>query len=642
MDDFANWYAENARCLETALARLRDRLQALIETPDQLAPGRDAPPVTGEVPPALTLLARRLGLTPFEQDVLFLAVAPELDTRIGGLCARAQDDPERPFPTFALALALFAEPAWEALAPHRPLRFWRLLEMEPAGRDPLLRSPFRADERIVNFIKGLNHLDGRLAPLLSDLPDAGPAEGLPSAQRAGLDGVVRHLRELTRPRALPIIHLLGPDAADREVLARHAAAALGLHLYRLPVELLPTTAADLEALARLWQRECLLWRVSLYLRAGSEPGPAGLIDRFLDSCSGVVFLDSEAGAASNRTAIALDAARPTAAEQRAAWTELLKPDGGDFPGRLAAQFDLGLTDIRQLVRTAHDGAAGSDLELRLWEACLDRTRPRLGTLAQRLQPSAGWDDLVLPAVEHGLLRQIAGQVRGRATVYDDWGFRRKMSRGTGITVLFAGESGTGKTMAAEVLANDLHLPLYRIDLSAVVNKYIGETEKNLRRLFDAAEGGGAILFFDEADALFGKRSEVKDSHDRFANIEIDYLLQRMEAYRGLAILATNRKAALDPAFLRRLRFVLTFPFPGPEQRKAIWQRVFPAEVPRDGLDYGRLARLNLTGGSIHNIALNAAFLAANAGASVTMPLLFEAARGEFRKLDRPVSDADFG
>jgi SpoVK/Ycf46/Vps4 family AAA+-type ATPase len=207
-------------------------------------------------------------------------------------------------------------------------------------------------------------------------------------------------------------------------------------------------------------------------------------------------------------------------------------------------------------------------------------------------------------------------------------------------VLFTGEPGTGKTMAAEVIARELDLLLYKIDLSAVVSKYIGETEKSLRRLFDAAEDGGAILFFDEADALFGKRSEVKDSHDRYANIEINYLLQRMEAYRGLAILATNMKGALDNAFLRRLRFVVNFPFPGPTERLAIWQKVFPEQTPLATIDFQRLAKLNLTGGSIHNIALHAAFLAAQGGGRVTMQHLLEAARTELRKLEKPINEAE--
>jgi len=196
-------------------------------------------------------------------------------------------------------------------------------------------------------------------------------------------------------------------------------------------------------------------------------------------------------------------------------------------------------------------------------------------------------------------------------------------------------------MAAEVLANDLELDLYRIDLSAVVSKYIGETEKNLKKVFDSMEGSGAILFFDEADALFGKRSEVKDSHDRYANIEVNYLLQRMEAYSGLAILATNMKSALDKAFTRRLRFVVSFPFPGIAERKTIWEKAFPEKVPTKDLDYDRLARINLNGGSINNIVLNAAFQAAKAESPVEMPLILRSARDEFLKQEMPVNEGDF-
>jgi SpoVK/Ycf46/Vps4 family AAA+-type ATPase len=236
---------------------------------------------------------------------------------------------------------------------------------------------------------------------------------------------------------------------------------------------------------------------------------------------------------------------------------------------------------------------------------------------------------------------LTDQVDQRARVYEEWGFARKLIRGIGITALFIGESGTGKTLAAEVIAHELRLDLFRIDLSAVVSKYIGETEKNLRRLFDAAEDGGCILFFDEADALFGKRSEVKDSHDRYANIEVNYLLQRMEAFRGLAILATNRGNALDVAFQRRIRFRVKFPHPDRPHRQQIWERAFPEETPVEGLDYDRLARLDLTGGCIRNVAVNAAFLAAHRGTPVIMPLVLAAARAEFAKADRPINEADF-
>jgi len=240
----------------------------------------------------------------------------------------------------------------------------------------------------------------------------------------------------------------------------------------------------------------------------------------------------------------------------------------------------------------------------------------------------------------GLMRGVIGHVRERYRVYDEWGFADRLSRGLGISVLFAGESGTGKTLAAEVLASELRLDLYRIDLSAVVSKYIGETEKNLRRVFDAAEDSGAILLFDEADALFGKRSEVKDSHDRYANLEISYLLQRMEAYRGLAILTTNMRHAIDTAFMRRIRFVVDFPFPDVAERARIWERVLPPDTPRAGLDPLRLAQLGVAGGVIRNIAMHAAFLAADAAEPVRMSHLLAAARTEYAKLERPLGRAE--
>jgi SpoVK/Ycf46/Vps4 family AAA+-type ATPase len=248
----------------------------------------------------------------------------------------------------------------------------------------------------------------------------------------------------------------------------------------------------------------------------------------------------------------------------------------------------------------------------------------------------------VPELQRQVLRDIAIHVKQRATVYETWGFATKGTRGLGISALFAGGSGTGKTMAAEVLANELRLDLYRIDLSQVVSKYIGETEKNLRRVFDAAEESGAILLFDEADALFGKRSEIRDSHDRYANIEVSYLLQRMEAYRGLAILTTNFKSALDTAFLRRIRFTVQFPFPDAAQRAEIWRRIFPATTPTRDLDCAKLARLNVTGGNIRNIALNAAFLAADAGEPVQMKHILRAARSEYLKLEKSLTEAEIG
>lgn len=603
-----------------------------------------------EPPPAMVLLARRLGLSPFEQRVLLLAAAMELDTRIAGMCARAQGDPSRPHPTFALALTLFDEAAWDAMSPERPLRYWRLLEINQPGAQPLTTSALRADERIVSYLKGLNYLDDRLTPLLVPLdPEAGAKGDLPPSQRAVVDKIDHHLRSGANGGRPLVVQLLGPDGASKQLVAAHSAAGLGLELFRLPAVLLPAESSELETLARLWQRESLLLPVALYLDAAELDESATdkqPLPRFLTRTRTLVFLatrDMRPGL--ERTSLVVDVAKPTPAEQQQIWQEALAPESTASPPSLAGQFNLSSATIRRIVRLAAedppDDGEPSDLRERLWDACLMHTRPQLDVLAQRIDVKATWDDIVLPEEQRSLLQQIADQVAQRSRVYDDWGFRRRMNRGLGITALFAGESGTGKTMAAEVLAQHLRLNLYRIDLSGVVSKYIGETEKNLRRLFDAAEDGGAILFFDEADALFGKRSEVKDSHDRYANIEINYLLQRMEAYRGLAILATNMKSALDKAFVRRLRFMLDFPFPGEADRKAIWQRAFPPEVPLNGLDWDRLARLNLTGGSIHNVALNSAFRAAHQESEVTMPLVLDTARAEMKKMDRPVHEAMF-
>jgi hypothetical protein len=600
-------------------------------------------------PPALVLLGQRLGLSRFEQEVLLLCAATELDTSLPALCADAQHDPSRAYPTFALALVLFGDATWDVLSPHRPLRSWRLIEISQHPAQPLTASALRADERILNYLKGLNYLDDRLEALVTPLDMPVDCATLPASQQAVADSILRRWAAVERGGTFPVILLLGPDTQSKRLVAIQAAANLGLRLYRLPADLLPATAVDLDNLARLLHRESALMPVAIYLDAQEAEGATGdaaaqmtALSRFLARSEGVFFLGVlEGGAQVGRSSFAVDVSRPTQAEQRAAWAEAFG-DAGGVPQALASQFRLELTTIQEIARVARaDGSDNTKLATRLWDACLASTRPRLDALAQRVDARATWDDIVLPAEELRQLHQIADQVRGRSTVYETWGFAETMSRGLGINALFAGASGTGKTMAAEVIANHLRLNLFRIDLSAVVSKYIGETEKNLRRLFDAAEDGGAILFFDEADALFGKRSEVKDSHDRYANIEVNYLLQRMESYRGLAILASNMKSALDPAFLRRLRFIVNFPFPTLAERRTIWEKVFPPRTPVAGLDYERLAALPATGGAIRNIALNAAFVAAHRGTAVVMPLVLDAARSEFRKLEQSVPEREF-
>jgi hypothetical protein len=663
MTSRTQWAEQNRQYLSTALEWLRARMEEVApgaEPAKGAKPQKRKPPASAkalkamlkaeaaETPPALPVLAQRFGLSPFEKNVILLAIAPELDTRITGLCARAQDDPRRSYPTFALAMTLFDEPAWDVLSPSRGLRYWRLLEISSPAYEALVTSPIRADERVANYVKGLNYLDERLSGYVFPMDSAGQ-EQLPPSHESAVAQMAQMFARIAATRRPQVIQLAGRDPGSKQLLARHVAASLGLQLFRLPVELLPTGAVELDNLIRLWQRESFLLPLLLYVDASAGDGDLTEtqktgIESLLARNAVSLFIDARDPIARiQRQVTVVEVSRPTPAEQEREWQAWLGNHANGLPGRLAGQFNLSLAEIRS-IRDRYESAQVDSDEARaeiVWTTSREVTRPRLDALAQRIVPRALWSDLVLPEAETSLLKQITAQVTKRMLVYDGWGFRRKMTRGFGITALFAGESGTGKTLAAEVMANELKLDLYKVDLSGVVSKYIGETEKNLRRLFDAAEDGGAILLFDEADALFGKRSEVKDSHDRYANIEIDYLLQRMEAYRGLAILTTNMKSALDPAFVRRLRFIVQFPFPAAAERRTIWQKAIPPETPIGDLDYDRLARLNLTGGSIHQVALNAAFLAADAGGPLDMRMLLKAARNEFSKMERPIAEGDF-
>jgi len=689
MSNLDSWMPNNEEYLAKALTWLRWRLRKFAQLPDtEIAGITEKPTAEGVNPlPALILLSQKLGLSDFEQEILLLCVAMELDPGMARLCAKAQDNDHQPYPTFALALSLFDEPAWDALSWERPLRYWRLIEIHQSGVQPLTRSGLRVDERILNYVKGLNSLDNRLASLVMPLETEEWDVKLPPSQDAVVETIIQKLPQTYKEQRLPVIQLVGADSLSNQLIAQQVAAQLDRDVYRLPVELLPTHAGELETVARLWHRESLLLPLALYLDAQEVDGKANTegfalpLHRFLNRSGGLLFLGThEVRQNLGLPTIVVDVEKPTPSEQQATWNLALGAVAEDTLQLLAGQFNLNFVTIGQIAQQVREEMVSPGIDLtppaplpdagrgengnfrwegeelgernkedcrgktvrdRLWSACLASTRPQLDTLAQRLDLKATWDDIVLAPEETNLLHQIADQIRQRSQVYQNWGFDKRMNRGMGISALFAGESGTGKTMAAEVIANDLQLNLYRIDLSAVVNKYIGETEKNLRRLFDAAEDGGAILFFDEADALFGKRSEVRDSHDRHANIEVNYLLQRLEAYRGLAILATNLKSSLDHAFMRRLRFIVNFSFPGVAERQMMWEKVFPPETPIEDLDFNRLARLNLTGASIHNVALNAAFLAAQGGTDVTMALVLAAARTEFRKLDRPVNEADF-
>jgi hypothetical protein len=586
-------------------------------------------------PAAIDRLAERFALSGFERDLLLLVAGVEMDAELANLCAGSAAGSRRPHASFGLALAVLPDPHWSALTPMRPLRRWRLIE--PLDDGALVAARLRIDERVLHYLAGVNYLDARLQPLLRGL---GEAASMADAHRLVAAAIAAALDRSEAP--LPVVELAGSDAHGKQDVAAAVAGRCALALYAISCEDVPANAHELEALAALWEREAALLESALLVEC-TDAAPTAAAQRFVERVHGLVMLATREPAALARGALRHRIDKPSRAEQRRLWEQALGPASeraGTAVEGVAAQFRLSARDIARAGREAAESAAPGAIDAALWETCRRLEHVRLDGLAQRIESRTGWNDLVLPAPQTALLREIATHARHRLVVYERWGFAAKSARGLGLAVLFAGESGTGKTMAAEVLANELHLELFRIDLSAVVSKYIGETEKNLARVFDAAEDSGAVLLFDEADALFGKRSEVKDSHDRYANIEVSYLLQRMEAYRGLAILTSNQKAALDPAFQRRLRFVVHFPFPDAPQREAIWRGIFPAATPTRGLDPAKLARLHVAGGSIRNIALNAAFCAAEAGEAVGMAHLLRAAHAEAAKRERALTDGE--
>jgi len=629
-----DWCSANQRLLTAEFQRLKARVDGGTDgNSEATESARAAMPA----PAAVDHLSERFGLSRFERDLLLLCAGTEMDSELATLCAAAHGQHARTHASFGLALAVLEDPHWSALTPARPLRRWRLLEVdESAG---LSAARLKLDERVLHYLAGVNYLDVRLQPLLRPRPPAGT---MAESQGWVVEAV---LKAFEQRDSWPLVQLTGDDAAGRQDVAAQVAAALGLQLCVLRAADIPGAVHELDSLALLWQREAVLLEGALLIEGDHSETERGAAVRLAERLGGLVFLAAPEPMAMQRPNLRFSVGKPEAGEQKRLWEAALGTSAaarlnGALDG-VACQFRLGAATIANTGAALRAKLATSPHpDIDLWQACRVLGRARLDDLAQRLESTATWDDLILPEQQKTMLYQIAAHVRYRLKVYEDWGFAGKGARGLGIAALFAGESGTGKTLAAEILANELHLDLYRIDLSSVVSKYIGETEKNLKRVFDAAEDSGAVLLFDEADALFGKRSEVKDSHDRYANIEVSYLLQRMEAYRGLAILTTNQKAALDPAFQRRLRFVVHFPFPDAAEREAIWRGIFPAATPTAGLDPAKLARLHVAGGNIRNIALNAAFFAAETAGPVRMEHLLRAAHGEAAKRERPLTDAE--
>jgi len=648
-----NWYEANQCYLTARLSLVRLALQAYaaqdgrgasdaLMSEEALAAAEQSLREAEAALPsgaALDHLCSAFGLSPFEKDVLLTCAGVELDASFAQVVASLRDGNRRP--SFGLVLAALPEAHWSALTPRGPLRHWRLIEV--GAGETLTESPLSIDECVLHYLAGIPYLDVRLQGLVEEV--SAPAETPPSQARQA-ERIAQFWAGSEEARSRFVVHLGGDERGGKLAVAGAACASLGLRLYLLRGENIPASAAEREALARLWERESALRGCALLVEE-DETRKGGTALSFIESVGGMLLVSSRDPVRPlRRSLLRVDVGKPERGESQALWVRALGPAAAHVNGQLddvISQFSLdpkGMQAAAAQVLSDSPEKEGAEFAALLWDACRVQARSRLDDLAQRLVSESGWDDLVLPAAQLQTLHEIAAQVRRRTQVYERWGFGARNRRGLGISALFAGPSGTGKTLAAEVLANDLRLDLYRIDLSQIVSKYIGETEKNLRQVFDAAEDGGAVLLFDEADALFGKRSEVKDSHDRYANIEISYLLQRMETYRGLAVLTTNMKSVLDTAFLRRLRFVVHFPFPDAEQRARIWHGAFPHQTPTEGVDAAKLARLSVAGGNIRNIAIQAAFLAAHAGEPVRMRHLLAAARAEYAKLEKTMADSE--
>ncbi|MBK6662185.1 MAG: ATP-binding protein [Thermoflexaceae bacterium] len=651
-DDYRGLYVSDAEA---------DRLVAalpgpLADSPTHSAYRREVGELHASACGPLARLCALGGLDAFDLGVLLLALAAEADLGTERLIGYVQDDVTKKRPRVELALRALTPAAEfharrEHFAPGAPLRRLHLVSLlDEAGnpQTPLLARAIALDPRVAGYLLGERALDEALHPFVVQ-----PGEMLAALEPETAERVAALAALPAATLAPPVVALSGPDPAARETAAAMLATASNLGLVRVDFA---SAVADLgfdEAAVRS-------------LREGAFSEAAVVIDGVdtLSQSDGerlrntltraplapLVLLGSRVPF--NWPGVRIELPGLDFEAQQASWNSLLA--GEDVAeadvAALAGKFRLTAHAIAAAVEGARGHARWRDpaaprISLEdLQAAARTQSTPILSDLARKIVPHYAWDDIILPADAREQLREMCGFVEHRHTVYDLWGMGRKLAMGKGILALFAGSSGTGKTMSADVIAGTLGLDLYKIDLSGIVSKYIGETEKNLATIFAEAETANAILFFDEADALFGKRSEVKDAHDRYANIETAYLLQKMEEYSGMVILATNLKSNLDEAFLRRLHFVVDFPMPEEEDRLRIWRATVPASLPvSPDVDFGFLARqFKIAGGNIRNIVLAAAFMGAGEGGEVHMGHFIRGVRREYQKLGRMVTDAEFG
>jgi SpoVK/Ycf46/Vps4 family AAA+-type ATPase len=619
-------------------------------------------------------LTRLFNLTPFDVDILLICLAPELDWKYERLFSYLQDDITRKKPSVYIVLNLLSSSFEDKLDlrkhfdPEAPLIKHSIISLSDHSQQqnsPLLNKFLKLDDRLINYLLGENRIDGRLRSFAQlKEPDIQLEDLVLSPE------IVSGIHILTTGKytitEAPIFYFRGPYGVGKQSAAEAACHELGGRLIVITGNcLFEKDGLSFKEKLTLILREAKLQNSAIYwngfdtLIAGDKWAPLNLMLDALEEYRGLVFLSGNISweprdAFYERTFVPIVFSLPSFGERLQLWQRSLN---GNSPIQsdidlyaLSNKFLLSGGQINDIIATARSamlikGSENKSLNLKsLYSACRKHSNQSLTELSKKIEPKFSWKDIVLSRDKMNQLKEIIGHVNHRQHVYNDWGFKNKISLGTGVTALFAGPSGTGKTMAAGIMAREIGLDLYKIDLSLVVSKYIGETEKNLSKIFAEAETSNAILFFDEADALFGKRSEVRDSHDRYANIEIAYLLQKMDEYEGISILATNLRQNMDDSFVRRMQFIVEFPFPDEHLRLQIWKVHFPKDAPvDDDIDYKFLAnQLNLTGGSIKNIVLNAAFLAASCESKISMGHIFHSAKRELQKAGILCAKSDFG
>lgn len=617
-------------------------------------------------------LGQTFDLTPFDLDVLLLAIAPEIDLRYERLYAYLQDDATRRRPAVDLALNLFSSSAAVRIeqrarfAPDAPLlrhRLIHLIDNPHQPHQPLLARAIRVDEQVLRFVLREPTLDPRLASCASRVIPNRSLLALPLDPETWQRLPLRALDPATG-MAPPRLYFHGQPGCGQGEVAEALATEAGLPLLVVDCARARDAEAPIAEIIRIAFREAWFQGSGLFLKnidaVHGEPASslAALLIETVSTSQVLTILSGElpwtpadAGPDSPVGVAVVPFGVPRALARRACWERALTAAGFDVDARivesLAALYRLTPARIAEAVATASNAAEWSGNGMSspdFFAAARAQSGHELAASARMIEPIHRWDSLILPESELEQLCELRDRVAQRQRVLSEWGFENVLALGRGICALFAGSSGTGKTMAAGVIAGELRLDLYKIDLATVVSKYIGDTEKNLERIFNAAEGANAVLFFDEADAIFGKRSAVRDAHDRYANLEIAYLLQKMEQYDGIAILATNLRQNLDEAFLRRLHVVIEFPMPDELHREQMWRRFIPRDAPvDDSIDYAFLARhFRLSGGNIKNIVVSAAYLAAANGGCISMPHLIRATWREHQKIGRLLSETDIG